>query len=104
MATKLNFTWLSFFMASLLSWWANVLCVMEDTAMNEDRKVIPAKEVSPDIHEVTNEDLEKEYAYALATKLIKGLLDAGIITQDEYAKIDTKNRESFSPYLSALMP
>jgi hypothetical protein len=104
MATKLNFTWLSFFIVSLLSWWTNVLCVMEDTAMNEDRKVIPAKEVSPDIHEVTNEDLEKEYAYALATKLIKGMLDAGIITQDEYAKIDTKNRESFPSFFAQLMP
>ncbi len=72
--------------------------------MNEDRKVIPAKEVSPDVHEVTNEDLEKEYAYALATQMIKGMLDAGIIDQDEYARIDAKNRQSFSPYLAVLLP
>ena len=72
--------------------------------MNEDRKVIPAKEVSPDIHEVTNEDLKKEYAYALATKLIKGMLDAGIINQDEYAKIDVRNRESFHSFFAQLMP
>jgi len=77
---------------------------MEDAAMNEDRKVTLAKEVSPDIHEVTNEDLAKEYAYALATKLIKSMLDAGIITQDEYAKIDTKNRESFPSFFAQLMP
>lgn len=72
--------------------------------MNEDRKVILAKEVRPDIHKVTRDDLDKEYAYALATKMIKGMLVAGLITQDEYAKIDAKNRQSFSPFLSTLMP
>ena len=72
--------------------------------MNEDRKVILAKEVRQDIHEVTRDDLEKEYAYALATKMIKGMLATGLLPQDEYDKIDAKNRQSFSPYLSALMP
>lgn len=72
--------------------------------MNEDRKVTLAKEVSPDIHEVTNEDLEKEYAYALATQMIKGMLDAGIITQNEYAKTDAKNRESFPSFFAQLIP
>ena len=58
---------------------------MEDTAMNEDRKVGRVDEVKPDLkvdtHRIKNEDLEKEYAYALATKMIKGMLDGGIITQ-----------------------
>ena len=76
--------------------------------MNEDRKVIPAKEVNPDLktdtYQLTKDDLDKEYAYALATKMIKGMLVTGLITQYEYAKIDAKNRQSFSPYLSALMP
>lgn len=71
--------------------------------MNEDRKVVLAKEVRPNIHEITNEDLEKEYAYALATQMIKGMLNAGIITQDEYARIDAKNRQTFSPYLASLL-
>ena len=76
--------------------------------MNEDRKVGRVDEVKPDhkvnTHRIKNEDLEKEYAYALATKMIKGMLATGLLTQDEYDKIDAKNRQSFSPYLSALMP
>lgn len=76
--------------------------------MNDKRKVIPAKEVNPDLetdtYQLTKNDLDKEYAYALATKMIKGMLAADLITQDESAKIDAKNRQSFYPYLSALMP
>ena len=85
MTTKANFDLVVAFIVSLLSWWVNVLCVMEDTAMNEDRKVGRVDEVKPDLkvdtHRIKNEDLEKEYAYALATKMIKGMLDGGIITQ-----------------------
>lgn len=76
--------------------------------MNENRKVSRlegyASPVGTEVHEVTDEDLCHEYKYDLASKALKKLLLAGIITQEEFNKIDAKNRESFSPHLADLMP
>ena len=53
---------------------------------------------------VTAEELRGEYAYELATDLLRQMLEKDLITKDEFNKIDAKNRASFSPHLAELMP
>ena len=48
--------------------------------------------------------MQNEYNYVLAQQLTKRLLEAGLITKDEFNKITAKNRESFSPLLGRIMP
>lgn len=64
-----------------------------------DGKVNPA-----DVPKPTNEEMQNEYDYFLAEQLTKKLLDKGLITDDEFEKIMVKNRETFSPYISKIMP
>ena len=47
---------------------------------------------------------QNEYNYILAQQITKRLLEAGLITKDEFNKITAKNRESFSPVLAGIMP
>ena len=50
------------------------------------------------------EQMQNEYNYILAQQITKRLLEAGLITKDEFNKITAKNRESFSPLLGRIMP
>ena len=53
---------------------------------------------------ITSEALQNEYNYVLAQQITKRLLEAGLITKDEFNKITAKNRESCSPLLGRIMP
>jgi hypothetical protein len=55
-------------------------------------------------YQITEEQMRKDYYYCLAQKLIKVMLDKGVITEDEFNKITLKNRQTFSPYLTKIMP
>lgn len=57
-----------------------------------------------DVPKPTNEEMQNEYDYFLAEQLTKKLLDKGLITDDEFEKIMAKNRKTFSPYISKIMP
>ena len=76
--------------------------------MSEERTVTRFQGRAQDIQNsprvITDEELRGEYAYELATDLLKQMLEKGIINQGEFNKIDAKNRESFSPHLVALLP
>lgn len=52
----------------------------------------------------TDAELQKEFDYYMAQKLLKKLWEAGLITEEELDKITEKNRQSFSPYLARIMP
>lgn len=52
----------------------------------------------------TTEELEKEYDYYMAQKLLEKMLGTGLISVDEFNKITAKNRQTFSPFLSEIMP
>lgn len=52
----------------------------------------------------TVDTLQREFDYYTAQKLLKILLDAGQISEDEFDKITALNRKSFSPFLSEIMP
>ena len=53
---------------------------------------------------LSKEQMQNEYNYVLAQQITKRLLEAGLITKDEFNKITAKNRESFSPLLGRIMP
>lgn len=53
---------------------------------------------------LTDEELQKEFDYYMAQKLLKKLREAGLISEGELDKITEKNRKSFSPYLARIMP
>lgn len=53
---------------------------------------------------LTMEELQQEYDYYMAQKLLKKLREADLISEGEFNKITAKNRQSFSPYLDELMP
>ena len=52
----------------------------------------------------TTEELEQEYDYYMAQKLMEKMLGTGIISVAEFNKITVKNRQTFSPFLSEIMP
>ena len=59
---------------------------------------------SPSVKVYTTEELQREYDYYMAQKLLKSLLDAGLISVGEFNKITAENRRTFSPYLAQIMP
>jgi hypothetical protein len=56
-----------------------------------------------DIPKPTNAEMQNEYNYILAEQMTRKLLDKGLISEAEFAKIMAKNRQSFSPYISKIM-
>ena len=60
--------------------------------------------IKPQKHQYTEEELQREYDYILAQQITKKLLEKGLISVDEFNKITERNRQTFSPYLSEIMP
>lgn len=52
----------------------------------------------------TEEELQHEFDYFIAQQILKKLLDMGNISVDVWGKITEKNRLTFSPYLTEIMP
>ena len=52
----------------------------------------------------SEEKLQHEFDYFVAQHILKKLLDMGNISVDVFNKITEKNRLTFSPYLSEIMP
>ena len=71
---------------------------MQVTQMRDGR-VNPA-----DVPKPTNDEMQNEYDYLLAEQLTRELLDKGLITVDEFNRIMAKNRRSFSPFISKIIP
>ncbi|ASD76143.1 hypothetical protein HS43_14495 [Listeria monocytogenes] len=51
----------------------------------------------------TKINYSNEASYYMAQQILLELLLVGKITEEEYVKIDQKNRESFNPFLSRIM-
>ena len=47
-------------------------------------------------------ELQNEYNYILAENFTKKLLEMGFVSEGEFNKIMTKNRESFSPFFARI--
>ena len=52
---------------------------------------------------MSNEQMHNEIDYVLSVNIIKKMLTKGLISPEEYRKIDMLNRESFKPNLACLM-
>ena len=52
---------------------------------------------------ITQEEIQREVDYWRSKKILQKMLDKGLITPDEFHKIDGLNRRSFSPKLARLM-
>ena len=50
------------------------------------------------------EALQREFDYYRAEKLLRKMLEKGLITEVEFNKIDALNRQTFSPFLKEIMP
>lgn len=66
--------------------------------MEFDISKIGAEEASE--HEMTKEQSRQEVLYKMSLKMLDILLRRGIVTENEYKKIDALNRQSFSPQLA----
>lgn len=53
---------------------------------------------------MTEDQLCGDYKYCMAQKIIKEMLNKGLISVDEFNKITERNRQTFSPYLAEIMP
>ncbi|MDV7736891.1 SHOCT domain-containing protein [Enterococcus casseliflavus] len=53
--------------------------------------------------QMTTEELQKEYDFHIADRIVKMLYKEGKITADELHKISALNREKFSPRLAEIM-
>lgn len=75
---------------------------------DENRTVIKITEQNqvpvPLKYQMTEEQMRKDYYYYLSQKIIKLMLDKGLITDDEFHRIMKLNRQSFSPNLVEIMP
>lgn len=59
---------------------------------------------STELKKMSQEQLQREFDYIQAEKLLKKMLQKGLITEAEFNKIDALNRQTFSPFLAEIMP
>jgi uncharacterized protein HemY len=52
---------------------------------------------------ITQEEIQREVDYWRAYKILQKMLKAGLISEDEFNKIDKLNRKTFSPMYAQLM-
>lgn len=75
---------------------------------HEDKKVtkISGEVIGKNIQlrRATQEQLQREFDYIQAEKLLRKMLGKGLITEVEFNKIDALNRQTFSPFLKEIMP
>ena len=75
---------------------------------NEEKKVI---KITDEIIEnkikrrtVSQGQLQREFDYIQAEKILKKMLEKDLITEAEFNKITKLNRQTFSPLLAEIMP
>lgn len=56
----------------------------------------------PNKKDFTQEELQQEFDFILAKKIVRNMAEKGLITDDELHKISEKNRLIFSPYLNEI--
>jgi len=52
---------------------------------------------------ITQEEIQREVDYWRAYKILQKMLKAGLISEEEFDKIDKLNRNTFSPMYAQLM-
>ena len=68
-------------------------------------RVDKSTQIHPDIeNRVSQKQLMDDCQYLMVQIMTESLLESGLISRDEFNRITEKNRESFMPYLSDIMP
>lgn len=75
---------------------------------HEDKKVTKISDEVVDksttaLKRVSQERLQREFDYIQAEKLLRKMLEKGLITEVEFNKIDALNRQTFYPFLAEIM-
>ena len=75
---------------------------------HEDKKVTKISDEVIDksttaLKRVSQEQLQREFDYIQAEKLLRKMLEKGLITEVEFNKIDALNRQTFYPFLAEIM-
>lgn len=52
---------------------------------------------------MTQDEFDRERRYQTVTYFMKKLLFEGLITEEEFCQIDTRNREKFRPFTGSLL-
>ena len=75
---------------------------------NEDKKVTKLTDETIEgkvkLKGISTEQLQREFDYLMAEKLLKKMQEKGLITEGELQKINALNRQTFSPVLAKIMP
>lgn len=75
---------------------------------NEDKKVTELTDETVEskvqLKGMSTEQLQREFDYIRAEKLLKKMQGKGLITEVEFNKINALNRQTFSPSLAKIMP
>mgnify|MGYP001091643604 FL=1 len=75
---------------------------------HEDKKVMKISDgvidKSTELKKMSQEQLQREFDYIQAEKLLRKMLQKGLITEAEFNKIDVLNRQTFSPFLAEIRP
>lgn len=61
-----------------------------------------AMEHCHEVNKQTDEELQREYDFYMAEKIVKKMLESGLISDVECTKISAENRRIFSPLLAEL--
>lgn len=74
---------------------------------NEDKKVTKLTDETIEgkvkLKGISTEQLQREFDYLMAEKLLKKMQEKGLITEGELQKINALNRQTFSPSLAKIM-
>lgn len=54
------------------------------------------------ISKLSNEELQNEYDFYIAEKILNSMLKAGLISDDELNKLRAENKRIFSPLLAEI--
>lgn len=75
---------------------------------NENKKVTKVSDKTTENRiepkRVSQEQLKREFDYIQAEKLLRKMLEKGLITKVEFDKITALNRQTFFPALAEIMP
>lgn len=73
---------------------------MHVTKITEEQNPLITSERKP----LSPEQLQREFDYHRAEKLLRKMLEKELLSDEEFNKIMLLNRKSFSPLLAQLMP
>ncbi|MCR0611711.1 hypothetical protein MKD05_10975 [[Clostridium] innocuum] len=62
------------------------------------------KQTNVQTEEISSEQLQNEFDYMMAQKVLKDMLEKGLISLAEFNKIKALNLKKFSPELTSIMP